>query len=267
MRSLLIDDCIDRGVEYNAGGARYNWSVVNVAGLPNVADSLAAVQEVVFDTQETTGSELLQALRANFSGSEPLRQRLIRCPKYGNDQPQVDAIAADVAEHVFSEFGRHTPWRGGRFLPSCIQFTTYAREGAKVGATPDGRRAAEPLGDSVGPVAGRDRHGPTAMIKSVTRLPLHLALGTPVLNVRFSKELFESSGGRMAVRDLIRTYFDLGGMQVQVSVVDQATLVDAIAHPERHEDLIVRVGGFSAHFNSLSHELKLSILERTEHTL
>jgi formate C-acetyltransferase len=105
------------------------------------------------------------------------------------------------------------------------------------------------------------------MLKSVTRLPLHLAIGTPVLNIRFSRGLFDSAGGRQAIRDLVETYFDLGGLQMQISVVDQAVLRDAIAHPERHEDLIVRVGGFSAHFNSLSQDLKLAVLERTEHAL
>jgi formate C-acetyltransferase len=265
MRSLLIDDCIERGIEYNAGGARYNWSVVNVAGLSNVADSLAAVREVVYERAEVSGDELLGILARDFEGEETFRQRLSRCPRYGNDLPEVDEIAAEVAKHVFREFGRYEPWRGGRFLPSCIMFTTYAREGEKVGATPDGRHAGTPLGDSIGPVAGRDRSGPTAMLRSVTGLPLHLALGTPVLNVRFSKVLFGSAEGRRSVRDLIETYFRLGGLQIQVSVVDQDVLRDAIAHPERHEDLIVRVGGFSAHFNTLSEELKRTVLERTEH--
>jgi formate C-acetyltransferase len=267
VRSLLIDDCIERGIEYNAGGARYNWSVINVAGLSNVADSLAAVREVVFERGEVSGAELLQTLERDFEGAEAFRRRLARCPRYGNDRPEVDALAAEVAEHVFREFGRHEPWRGGRFLPSCIMFTTYAHEGTKVGATPDGRLAGAPLGDSIGPVAGRDREGPTAMLRSVTRLPLHLALGTPVLNVRFSKALFDSRAGRQSVRDLIEAYFRMGGMQIQVSVVDQAVLRDAIAHPERHEDLIVRVGGFSAHFNTLSEELKQTVLERTEHVV
>jgi trans-4-hydroxy-L-proline dehydratase len=273
MRTLLIDDCIDRGVEFNAGGARYNWSVVNVAGLANVADSLAAVREVVFERGEISGGALLSVLARDFEGQEALRRRLRHCPRFGNDQIAVDALAAEVAQHVFEAFRRHVPWRGvrqqsgGRFLPSCIMFTTYAAEGAKVGATPDGRRAGEPLADSIGPVAGRDTRGPTAMLRSVTRLPLQLATGTPVLNLRFGKALFASEDGRRAVRDLITTYFSLGGMQLQLSVVDRAALEDALVHPERHEDLIVRVGGFSAHFNGLSPALKQSILERTEHTL
>jgi formate C-acetyltransferase len=146
-------------------------------------------------------------------------------------------------------------------------FTTYAREGKKVGATPDGRLAGAPLADSIGPVTGRDKQGPTAMLKSVTQLPLRLAIGTPILNIRFSKKLFLSVEGRQAIRDLIWTYFDLGGLQIQISVADQAVLQDAIEHPEQHEDLIVRIGGFSAYFNSLSQDLKLSVLDRTEYVV
>jgi len=267
MRSLLIDDCIDRGVEFNAGGARYNWSVVNVAGLANVADALAAVREVVFEAQEVTETVLLDALRTDFAGSERLRQRLRACPRYGNDQPVVDELAAAIATHVFGAFDAHTPWRGGAFLPSCIMFTTYAAVGEHVGATPDGRHAGEPLADSIGPVTGRDRQGPTAMLRSVTRLPLASALGTPVLNMRFARTLFDEPESRQAIRDLIETYFDLGGLQIQLSVVDREVLEDAMVHPERHEDLIVRVGGFSAYFNSLTPALKQAILERTEHVL
>ena len=265
MRSLLVDDCIGRGVEFNAGGARYNWSVVNIAGLANVADSLAAVREVVFEKREKTGAEFLDILHRNFEGQEPFRRRLGRCPRFGNDDPRVDALAAEIAEHVFREFLSHKPWRGGRFLPSTIMFVTYTEAGASVGATPDGRRAAEPIADSIGPVQGRDRSGPTAMLASVARLPLHLAAGTPILNARFAKSVFASPEGRQALRGLIRAYFDLGGMQIQINVVDQAVLRDAIAHPERHEDLIVRIGGYSCRFNDLSAALKQTLLERTEH--
>jgi pyruvate-formate lyase len=267
MRTLLVDDCIARGLEFHAGGARYNWSVINVAGLSNVADSLAATREVVFERHELSGSELLEHLERDFAEAEALRVRLARCPRFGNDQPAVDAIAAEVATFVFESLRRHTPWRGGHFVPSCIMFTTYAREGQRVGATPDGRHAGEPLADSIGPAAGRDRRGPTAMLRSVTRLPLGLALGTPVLNIRFSRALFDSPAGRRGIRDLIRTYFRQGGMQIQVSVVDRSVLEDAIAHPERHGDLIVRVGGFSAHFVSLSPALQRTVLERTEHVV
>jgi pyruvate-formate lyase len=267
MRSLLVDDCIDRGVDFNAGGARYNWSVINVAGLANVADSLAAVRTVVFETSEIRPEALSEILRRNFEDDEPFRQRLARCPRFGNDDPAVDSLAADIAEHVFLAFRRHTPWRGGRFLPSCIMFEVYGPEGGRLGATPDGRLAGQPLADSIGPYQGRDTHGPTAMLRSVTRLPLEMALGTPVVNIRFGKELFIGEENRQRVRELLQAYFRMGGMQIQVSVVDQDVLRDAMAHPERHADLIVRIGGYSAYFNSLSPELKQAVLERSLHSV
>ncbi len=265
MRTLLIDDCIDRGIEFNAGGARYNWSVINVAGLANVADSLAAIREMVFDKREVAGDAFLRILEEDYRGNEPLRRRAAQCPRFGNDDMRADNLAASIARFVFREFDRHRPWRGGRFLPSCIMFETYGAEGERLGATPDGRRAGEPLADSIGPYQGRDTQGPTAMVRSVTRLPLAQAIGTPIVNVRLSKDLFASAEGCGRVREFIQTYFDLGGMQIQVSVVDQTTLLDAMEHPERHEDLIVRIGGYSAYFNNLSPSLKEAVLHRTIH--
>ncbi len=268
IRTLLVDDCIENGRDFQAGGARYNWSVVNVAGLSNVADSLAAIREVVFETGELTGAELRAVLDRDFEGDEPLRQRLARCPRFGNDQPEVDALAADLARHVFEEFRKVKIVRGnGRFLPSCIMFVTYGGAGAHVGATPDGRRAGEPIADSIGPVYGRDTHGPTATLKSVTRLPLHLATGTPICNIRFSKQMFTNTENRRRLAELIRAYFDMGGMQLQANVVDQEVLRDAIAYPEKHEDLIIRIGGYSMRFNDLTDQLKHSLLERTEHSV
>lgn len=265
MRSLLMDDCIDNGRDFNAGGTRYNWSVINVAGLANVVDSLAAIQEVVFANREKMGAELLEVLHANFEGAENFRSRLAKCPRFGNDEPEADNIAAHVSEFLFREFLRYAPWRGGKFLASCLMFTTYATAGEPVRATPDGRLAGAPLADSAGPVQGRDRRGPTAMLNSVTKVPHYLAPGTLVVNARFAKEFLVTTQGRAKLRQLIRTYFDLGGMQIQINVVDQELLRKAIAHPEQHEDLIVRVGGYSEYFNRLSHALKESILERTEH--
>jgi len=267
MRSLLIDDCIDNGREFNAGGARYNWSVINVAGLANVIDSLAAVREVIFESREKTGAELLEILQRNYEGAEAFRRRLERCPRFGNDDQRADEIAQDMAEFVFREFLRYAPWRGGKFLASCLMFVTYANAGTPVGATPDGRFANSPLADSAGPVQGRDQNGPTAMLKSVSAIPHHLAPGTLVVNARFTRDFFTTEAGRSKIQDLVRTYFDMGGMQIQINVVDQEVLKDAIAHPERHQDLIVRIGGYSEYFNRLSPALKQTVLERTEHEL
>lgn len=264
IRSLLIDDCIENGREYADGGARYNWSVVNVEGLGNVIDSLCAVREVVFDQRELTGEALLKILSEDFADSEPLRKRLEKCPRYGNGHPTADAMAQEISRFVFHELMSYSPWRGGRFLPSCLMFVTYGVEGHCVGATPDGRRAGEPIADSAGAVQGRDRNGPTALLRSVAGLDQIHAPGTLVVNVRFSKKILRPEN-RQKVKDLIRTYFRLGGMQIQVNVVDQEILKDALAHPERHDDLIIRIGGYSEYFNNLSHELKVSVLERTEH--
>jgi formate C-acetyltransferase len=267
LRSLLMDDCIERGLDFNAGGARYNWSVVNVAGLANAADALHALRELVFERGEIAPGDLCRALEADFAGREPLRQRLLRCAKFGNDQAAVDALAVELAEFVYGEIRAQECARGGRFLPAHIMFETYATAGSQVGATPDGRRAGQPLADSSGPVQGRDRNGPTAMLKSVARLPLHLAAGTPVLNIAFAKQTLAGEEGRRHVRALIETYFKLGGMQIQVSVLDRAELLDALAHPERHENLVVRIGGYATYFNRLSPELKQEVLLRTEYVV
>ena len=265
IRSLLIDNCIQAGREYNAGGARYNWSVINVGGLGNVVDSLAAVRELVYEKQEVSGMELLAALREDFVGYERLHKRISECPRFGNNDARADDLAVDLSRFVFREFQRYAPWRGGRFLPGCLMFVTYARAGSDVMATPDGRRAGTPIADSAGPVQGRDRSGPTAMIHSVTRLNHRLAPGTLVVNARFSESIFKTPGQRDKLKGLIRTYFQLGGMQIQINVVDQAVLRDALDHPARHGDLIVRIGGYSEYFNRLSDSLKRSVLERTEH--
>jgi pyruvate-formate lyase len=265
MRSLLMDDCIDRACDFNAGGARYNWSVVNVAGLANVADALAALRVVVFEERTLAPPEMKAVLAADFAGREPLRRRLLACPKFGNDEPSVDALARRIADCVYGEITAFPCVRGGKFLPSHIMFETFASAGAAVGALPDGRRSGEPLADSVGPVQGRDTKGPTALLRSVARLPLIQAIGTPVLNLRFVKSIAGIPDGRKRLRALIEGYFRMGGMQVQFSLLDRDELEDALAHPERHDDLIVRIGGYSTYFNRLSPELKREVIKRTEY--
>lgn len=265
MRSLLVDDCIERGLDFNAGGARYNWSVVNVAGLANVVDSLAALRELVYERREIAPRALRDILAADFAGHDGLRERLARCPRYGNDDPRADDLAATVSTHVFREFLRRRAWRGGTFLPSCLMFVTYADAGRPVGALPDGRRSGEPLADSAGPYQGRDTRGPTAMLRSVTRLAHGLAPGTLVVNLRLLPRMLATAENRRKVQDLVRTYFALGGMQLQINVVDQEVLRDAMEHPERHADLVVRVGGYSEYFTRLGRDLQATILQRVEH--
>jgi formate C-acetyltransferase len=205
VRTLFIDDCVERGREFHAGGARYNWSVVSIAGLANVGDALAAIREVVFEKRAASPADLDAALAADFDGYEDLRRLLKSAPHYGNDDARADDLVSETAEHVFREFRRYAPWRGGRFLPSCIMFVTYGYEGAPIGATPDGRRSGDPVVDSIGAIAGRDENGPTALLKSVTRLDHSLAPGTLILNVRLAPSMVTTPATREKVVQLIRT--------------------------------------------------------------
>ncbi|MHB0857093.1 MAG: pyruvate formate lyase family protein [Anaerolineae bacterium] len=264
IRTLFIDDCIDAGLEYNAGGARYNWSVINVGGLANAADSLAAVREVCFGQGDVPPERLMAALESDFQGYEELRLRLERCPRYGNDDPRADELARYVADLVFEELMRYAPWRGGRFIASCLMFVTYGMAGEPVMATPDGRRSGKPIADSIGAHAGRDKHGPTALLRSVAGIPQARAPGTLVTNLRVAPSMFEQ-GARQRLKDLVWAYFSLGGMQVQITVVDQATLRKAMADPEAYGDLIVRIGGYSEYWRNLSEPLRATVLERSEH--
>jgi len=264
-RTFFTRDCVKRRKSFEAGGARYNWAVVSYQGIANLIDSLAAVRKCVFEDKSVTRDELLAALQADFQGHENTRDKLKAAPKFGNDDPYVDEVARDVIGYAWNELYSHETPRGGRYLASCILFATYAEAGKWVGALPDGRLARTALTDSVGPVQGRDTHGPTAMLKSVAKLPLSVAVGTPVLNIRFQKQFLATEKGLRSCADLIRTFFDLGGMQIQVSVLDKAEMLAAQKDPEKHADLIVRIGGYSEYFTKLSRALQDSVIERTEH--
>ncbi len=265
VRSLLVDDCIERGVEYSAGGARYNWSVINVVGLANAIDSLSAIQDAVFESGDLSAGELVGALAADFKGTDALHARLSRAPRYGNGDPATDALANEFSSFVFDQLLSRRCWRGGPFVPSCLMFVTYAWYGEPVGATADGRRAGAPVADSAGPYQGRDVSGPTAMLRSTASLDQRHAPGTLVVNLRLGRQHFRGPVQREKTKALIRSYFEMGGLQLQVNVIDQKTLEDAVAHPEKYGDLIVRVGGYSEYWRNLGPELRESILLRTEH--
>lgn len=264
-RTFFTRDCVKRRKSFEAGGARYNWSVISYQGIANLIDGLYAIRQAVFETRQTSAAELLAALVDDFKGHEALRRQLQALPKFGNNHPEVDALGRDVIRHAWQELLSHNTARGGRFLPSCILFTTYYRAGLSVGATPDGRRAGEVLTDSVGPAQGRDLKGPTAMLNSVTALPLELAIGTPVLNLRLAKPVLRSAEGVRATVQLIRTFFSQGGLQIQLSVLDREELLAAQREPELHRDLIVRIGGYSEYFTRLDRALQDSVIARTEH--
>ena len=266
--SCLIGDCIENGKDITAGGARYNLTEPEGVGMPNVADSLAVIKKLVFEDKILSLSELKEILRANFEGHEQLRQSLInKAPKYGNDIDEVDMLAKDVAESFLMEVEKYRSTIGGRYYGGFLCWTVHADFGRRTGATPDGRKAFEVLADSVGPAQGRDIHGPTAVIKSVTKFDHIPALGGLVLNLKFQPSMFQGEEGINQLSELIKTYFSLGGFEVQINVVSRETLLDAKKYPENHRNLIVRVAGYSDYFTRLDPLLQDDVISRTEHAL
>lgn len=257
IRTLFIDDCIDTMTEFNAGGARYNWSVINVAGLINVIDSMVAVKRLVFEEKKYSPEEFIALLDAR---DPELLALCAACPKHGNDDPEANAVARALSENIYPHFEKHACVTGGRYFPVSNQFTTYESAGFAVRATPDGRENGAPLCDSCGAVAGRDKKGPTALLNSVAEMDLRMVLGTPITNIRISKENLPR-----CLRPLTTAFFKNGGVQLQVTCASREELLDAMKHPEKHESLVVRIGGFSEYFNRLSPALKNSVIARTEY--
>jgi len=265
--SCVIDDCLERGVDVTAGGARYNFSGVQGVQVANVADSLAALREAVFEGRWVRASELLEALRADYAGYESLRQRLAsEPPKYGNDDPAVDALAARWADRFGALVTRHRNVRGGTYQPGFYTVSAHMPMGANVGATPDGRRAGQPLADGgLSPVAGRDRKGPTAMVRSVSRIDLVQASNGTLLNMKFLPTVFEGPGARERFVSLLRGFCALQIPHVQFNVVSAQTLREAQETPEAYRHLVVRVAGYSAYFYELDRGLQDEIIRRTEY--
>ncbi|MHC4886882.1 MAG: pyruvate formate lyase family protein [Planctomycetota bacterium] len=264
-RSFFTRDCVRNHRSFEAAGARYNASIATYQGTANLIDSLEVIERLVFGEGAVAADTLLEALRNDFVGHEALRGRLLSQSKFGNDCERVDLRGAAILRFAWEALRSHEPPRGGRHLPACILFVTYADAGAPIGATPDGRRAGTPLNDSIGATPGRDREGPTALLRSVTRLPLELAIGTPVLNLRFQRAVIDSDPGRRGIAALLKQYFAAGGLQMQVSVIDREELLAAQESPEEHGHLIVRIGGYSEFFTRLSPALQASVIARTEH--
>lgn len=263
--SIMISDCISKGKDYNDGGARYNTSYIQGVGLGTLTDSLAAIKHQIFDRKEMSLGELLKALRTSFAGFEKLRQRLInKTPKYGNDDDYADDITRTIFEAYFSAVDGRPNMKGGSYRINLLPTTVHIYFGKVVGATPDGRKAGEPLSEGVSPVQGADRKGPTAVIKSVSKID-HVKTGGTLLNQKFAPELLVDEVGLDKLAHLIRTYFKLGGHHIQFNVINAETLHNAQRHPEKYRDLMVRVAGYSDYFVNLSLDLQNEIIRRTEH--
>ncbi len=264
--SLVIDDCIERGLDVTAGGAHYNFSGVQGVQIANVADSLAAVKRAIFDEDWISADDLLAALRSDFSNDEVLRQRLInRAPKYGNDEAAVDQYAAKWGDRFCELVAGHPTIRGGTYQPGFYTVSAHVPMGANVGATPDGRHAGTPLADGgVSPMTGMDLRGATAVLNSVAAPNLELASNGTLLNMKFLPSFFADDGALDKFVLLLRGFCGLKIPHVQFNVVDADTLRSAQANPADFRSLVVRVAGYSAYFIELDTELQNEIIQRTE---
>ncbi len=264
--SLLIEDCIAKGKDYNAGGPRYNTTYIMAVGPASCTDSLAAIRWHVFDRQDVPMSELLEALHENFEGHE--KTRLLcwnKSPKYGNDDDYADNILRWVFDSFYEDVNGRKNTKGGTYRVNYLSTTCHVYFGSVTGATPDGRRAWEPLSDGISPVQGADRFGPTAVIQSAAKMD-HARTGGTLLNQKFTPQLLEGEEGLDRLLHLVRSYFKLDGHHIQFNVVTAATLRAAQANPEKYRDLIVRVAGYSDYFCDLTKALQDEIIARTEQT-
>jgi formate C-acetyltransferase len=262
--SPLMEGCMESGTDAAAGGAKYNRTGLTAAGTANVADSLMAIKKLCFDEKRVSLREMYDALNANWEGYEPLRQICINeVPHYGNNVPEVDELAAwalgNFADIVGSLEGPRGRYCGGTFT-----VTAHMMLGSRVGATPDGRKAAEPIADAISPRQGFDKNGPTSYLCSAAKLP-HCSLSNgDQLNIRFSPGSVAGDAGANKLKALIKTYFKLGGMQVQFNVVGTEELKAAQEKPQDYQTLIVRIAGFSTYFVTLDKATQDDFITRTE---
>jgi formate C-acetyltransferase len=263
--SVLTDDCIRNGRDYNAGGARYNNTFIQGVGIGSLTDALAAIRAAVFEEKRVSLADLVRATDADLAGHEELRLRLVnRTPKYGNDDERADSLMRRAFEAFFSAVDGRPCARGGSYRIQMLPTTCHVYFGSVTGATADGRRAGLPLSEGISPVQGADRRGPTAVFRSAAKMD-HVRTGGTLLNMKFTPSLLDGDTGIDTLAHLVRGYFKMDGHHVQFNVVRAARLREAQAHPAEHRDLIVRVAGYSDYFCDLSSALQDEIIARTEH--
>jgi pyruvate-formate lyase len=274
--SCFTADCIARGRDAARGGARYNYCGTITAGFSTTVDSLLAIRYAAFDEKLMTLAKLAEIVSANFEGEEALRRRICcRAPKYGNDDPKADALAVDLYDFICNELSRYrSPLGGGFFIGVFSGWGRNAEpEGAHIsfgretGATPDGRLSGEPLSECIGPAAGADHAGLTALIHSVTRTDHRRGLGGISVNCRVQQGVLKSEEGRKKMLALLRVFMARGGAELQFNVVDSDTLRDAQRDPEAYPGLTVRIAGYSDYFNRLSRTQQDELIGRTEYSL
>ena len=263
--STLVGDCIERGRDITAGGARYNFTEDQGVGIAHVVDSLLNLQRLVYEQQEIGLAELVETLDKNFEGEEPLRNRLrVLRPSYGDGSAEAAALARRVVHGFFRSVERFTNPRGGPHRPGLLVWTLYHDWADRVGALPDGRRRGDALVSSIGPRQEARIESPTSVVLGTTAFDHWHCAGGLTLNLRFARQAIAENGGLEALAGLLRTYFERGGMQVQINVTDSGLLRAAQARPVDHADLVVRVSGFAARFVDLDPLMQNEIIAREE---
>ena len=263
--SIIIDDCIIKGKDYNDGGAKYNTSYIQIVGMGSITDCLASLKYNVYDNNIYTMEQMLEVLKNDFEGFEEIRQKLIsRTPKYGNDKDYADLITQQIFEIVYNAIDSRPNTRGGVHRINLLPTTVHIYFGKVTGATPDGRKAFTPLSEGISPVQGMDINGPTSVIKSASKID-HLRTGGTLLNQKFTPEFLSTKTGIDNIAHLIRSYFKMNGHHIQFNVVSADTLRDAQNNPSLYQNLIVRVAGYSDYYVNLGKALQDEIISRTEH--
>ncbi|WP_290140417.1 formate C-acetyltransferase/glycerol dehydratase family glycyl radical enzyme [uncultured Dubosiella sp.] len=265
--SSVIDDCLEVGKDVTRGGAKYNLSGIQMIQIANLADSLAALQKLVYDERRIEAVDLLQALRTDFKNDRVMQTMLQnKVPKYGNDVDWVDAHGAKWASYFREKMKQYTNYRGGPYHTGMYTVSAHVPMGENVGASPDGRNAKTPLADGgMSPVYGRDLSGPTAVLKSVSKMQDSCTTNGGLLNMKFLPSFFQTQTGRNKFENFLRAFVDLEIPHIQFNVVNRADLLDAKAHPERHQSLTIRVAGYTAYFVELAGKLQDEIIERTSY--
>jgi len=264
--SAFIGNCLEQGKDYVCGGAKYNFSSITGYGFATLVDSLYNIKKVAFEEQQMSLAEFIEILNSNFVNHEDLRQRLInKYPKWGNDIVEIDQFAIELWDLFTQEVAKHAPLRGGRYSAGAYSMGIHVMEGFFTRPSADGRKAMEPISNSLSPVNRVEKNGLTAILNSVAKLNYEHATNGVAVNIRMHPQNLNTEEGIEKLYFLLKGYFEKGGMQIQPNVVSTETLRDAQQHPENYPDLIVKVGGYNATFVDLGTPIQNDIIDRLEH--
>jgi len=266
--SASIEGCMENGKDYVSGGAKYNYSSITAYGFATLVDSIYNIKKAVYDENLISLAEFIDILHSDFENQETLRQKLInRYQKWGNDESDIDSLANDLWDLFTREVAKHEPTRGGKYNAGAYSMGVHVMEGFLTGTTADGRKARQPISNSLSPVNKVEKNGITAILNSLAKLNYEFATNGVALNVRMHPQNLEKEENVEKFYHLLKSYFESGGMQIQPNVVSTETLKDAQKHPEKYPDLIVKVGGYNATFIDLGTPIQNDIIDRIENRI